>query len=125
MYGSSISPPPGHSRPRGWAQLGPALVLVCLGLLLIGAWFLASALPETPNLMDKRWGGRVQTEWDPVHGHFAILFLLGSLAVSLSGTVLHRLMGARRGDANRHALTLMGILAAVASIYCWWVAPVH
>lgn len=118
-----IPHPPGHATPPAWSRVGPGLGLVALILLLVGAWFLASAQPRTPNLMDKRWGGDVQTEWNAAHGQVAMFCFLATAAISLLGIALHRLLGARRADASRQALLWLAILAGLGAFYAWVVAP--
>lgn len=123
MVMSHMTPPPGHGTPGLWRGLGPTLSLTCLVLLVVGGFLLAAAQPKTPNLMDKRWDGEVQTTWNLSQAHLARLcFSLATLLAAL-GVVAHRVMGARQPDNASRALALLGAIATVGAVYGWLSVP--
>ncbi len=118
-----VIPPPGHGTPGPWRGLGPLLSVVCLILLVVGGFVLAAAQPRVPNLMDKRWEGRVQTTWNLDQAAIARNCITLALVVAVAGLVIHRALGARRGDNSTRALAALGAIATVGALYCWFSIP--
>lgn len=118
-----ITPPPGHGTPGVWRGLGPALSLICLLLVVVGGFLIAAAQPKTPNLMDKRWHGEVQTTWNFEQAEIARWSFTIALALAAFGLAAHRAMGARRGDNSTRALAALGAIATVGALYGWLSVP--
>lgn len=118
-----ITPPPGHGTPGAWRGLGPTLSVACLLLLVVGGFLMAAAQPKTPNLMDKRWHGQVQTTWNLDQAETARWCFTAALVLATLGLVVHRAMGARRGDNSTRALAALGAVATVGALYSWFAVP--
>lgn len=119
----TIPSPPGHGTPGPWRSLGPLLSVTCLVLVLVGGFLIAAAQPKTPNLMDKRWNGEVQTTWNLGQAHAARTCFLVALVLAVVGLIAHRALGARQSDNATRALAALGAIATVGVLYGWLAVP--
>jgi len=112
-----------ESGARVWSQWGPILVVLALLCLAIGGWMLDQAAPETPNLFDKRWEGKVRTQWDRGEARAATGLFAVAVALSVLGMALHTVVDRRRVDASVWLLLAVGVGATLALLYALATAP--
>ena len=123
MNPTATQSPPSPTPTSAWRGLGALLVALAVVLLVVAAFLLAAAQPETPNLFDKRWEGTVQVGWNLSQAFLGQALFAACAVVSGLGLVLSRTLQARPRDPSRQALVVLGALATGGLIYCLLAIP--
>lgn len=114
-----------HDTSSAWDRFAPVFIILAVLCLAVGLLLLDRAAPETPNLFDKRWDGRIRTDWDLELARVAAGMIAACAGSAAIGLLLRILVGGstKSSDGKSRALMVIGALGVVATAWTAWRGP--